>query len=362
MSRFGLMIGLMTAACLACDRADAQYYRFGPGGGVSIQSPFFSLNVPSSSRYYGYRGPHHHGPRGPGIGLYGSSVYGFGTYGPSLVVPPLPPVPSYRSYHYRYPSSSYRYGSSYRPYGYYYSPGISSFHLEIGPDYVGPDIRTSPYDRPDPYAYRGNVITPQQPGEVYSMGRVPVDDVDPVRLADDLRIAAERLRQSLASRPDDADVWLDYLNPDAIIDALNDSDVARSDVDLSALAGNYDGVAGNPQLGSVSTAAGFSRVRSLLRLWLDRQNGFDAGAATSAMPQDGNEQAADASSGGEPATESILEPVDPSESEIPTPLPEPDPNADSTQADVPNDVPDNSPNNVPNGAGEPVEKATRRSL
>ena len=196
-----LVMGLFAFVAGACNHADAQYYhyRFGPWGGVSIRSPFFSLNVPSGPSYYGYR---------------------YGHYGPSIAVPPIPPLPTYRSYHYRYPANPYSFGYSYRPFGYsthpysYYSaPGVSSFYFESRPGYLGPDLGAprSLDGAADPYTYRGNVITPRDGLDPYAVGRAPIEDLDPTRMADDLRMSAERLRQSLASRMDDGDVWLGLL-------------------------------------------------------------------------------------------------------------------------------------------------------
>ena len=74
----------------------------------------------------------------------------------------------------------------------------------------------------------------------------------------------------------------DYLNPDAIIDALDESaDSRERDVDSKAfeeLIVHYDGVAGNPDLRSIATAPGFARTRQLLPLWLEQNSQVDASA------------------------------------------------------------------------------------
>jgi hypothetical protein len=97
--------------------------------------------------------------------------------------------------------------------------------------------------------------------------------MDSDRLADDLRVAAEQLRQSLARRTNDSDVWLQYLNPDMVIDSLDVTKQAEPAGQrmLIELLGHYDGVAENPELRNVSMTPGFDRTRKLLRVWVDRQ-------------------------------------------------------------------------------------------
>ena len=292
------LVGFFAVSVGVQQQAGAQFYRFGPGGSVSINSPFFSLNVPTGPGYLGYR------------------------YGPTIAVPPIPPLPAYRSYHYRYPVNPYRFGYSYRPFGYsthpysyYYSPGVSSFYFESTPGYLGPSLGSSLYlDRvDDPYTYRGNVITPNDGADAYSVGRPPIEDLDPTQIADDLRIAAERLRQSLSLRLDDGDVWLNYLNPDGIIDALDETVSPREQnaslEALEMLIDNYDGVAGNPDLSWIASSSGFALTRQLLPLWLEqaRRGGADE-----------NESQADASQDGSDAN------ADSHPSDVPLPNPEPD--------------------------------------
>lgn len=296
-SRFCVSLGLWVAVVASCDHADAQYYRFGPRGGVSIRSPFFSMDVPSWSPRY---------------------------YGPVVAVPPIAPLPSYRYYGYSY-YPGYSYGYSRPPYGYLAVPGTSGFAIESRPSYAAPGYGN---DVVDPYAYRGNVVKPIDPADPYSAARV---NIDPVRTADELRIAAERLRQSLAARRDDSDVWLDYLRPDAVIDALNETNEAQPELGatLQELLGHYDGVAGNPELRSIATTAGFDQTRRLLRLWLDRQHGGDPAPAEPApadpapadpAPAGG---AADVQPSPDPATDV---------GELPAPKGEPGPDASSVPA------------------------------
>jgi len=297
LSRLGLAAVAMVAVAAGNQHAAGQFYGFGPSSGVSIQTPFFSLNSPS-----GY-GPSYWGPGYRGPGYLSPSYRGLGfpfphDRGPSVGVFPLP---SDRYYEYqRFPSYGYGYGyGDSFGYGYLATPGISSLRIETAPGYFGLTNDSLPHRviPADPYHYRGDVVTPRDPRlpppvGPYSSARAQVDDalasVDPQRFSDELRIAAEQLRQSLLSRRDDGDVWLDYLNPDLIIDALLEADDLSPETfdAIGELLPRYDGVVGNPQLRSVTQTSGFARTRSLLRQWLTRHPtdpaGQDAGETSAA--------------------------------------------------------------------------------
>jgi hypothetical protein len=106
---------------------------------------------------------------------------------------------------------------------------------------------------------------------VYPQATAPQNDLDlssarPVvpaeQLADRLRAAAQQLRRSLSLRRNDADVWLDYLDPDRIVATI---DQGGDGSGLADLLRNYDGVVGNRALASIRTASGFSQTHQLLR-------------------------------------------------------------------------------------------------
>jgi hypothetical protein len=80
-------------------------------------------------------------------------------------------------------------------------------------------------------------------------------------LVDRLVVAAQQLRRSLESRRDDADVWLDYLQPQEIIARVQAGNAPES---LAALLNNYEGVTGNSSLASIWSAAGFRETYDLL--------------------------------------------------------------------------------------------------
>ena len=276
--RLCFAMGVFAAGALASGSASAQFYGLGPSFfGPSFFGP-------------GFHGPGIYGPAAYGPGFYGPGTYGFGASGGVSIQSPffslnVPPSSNHGYYSHRHPGYSRGYGYTYGPYGYGLSPGISGFHLDIGPSHFGDNYESSRYAHPlpDSYAYRGDVISPLGETDAYAAGRLTMD---PVRLSDDLRIAAEQLRQSLVRRADDSDVWLEYLNPDAIINSLLEDDASgAAPLNFAELADHYDGVAGNSELRSISAAPGFARTHALLRHWMQQQNDIEnVESATSPAP------------------------------------------------------------------------------
>lgn len=78
--------------------------------------------------------------------------------------------------------------------------------------------------------------------------------------AEQLRLACAQLSRSLAAR-DDGEVWLEFLAPERIGTWIENGDTEA----LQELLTHYDGVVGNPEYRSVSSARGFASTRSLLR-------------------------------------------------------------------------------------------------
>lgn len=183
----------------------------GPPSSVRVQTPFFSLNIgpggiaPPSYPYYGYR---------------------YQTYRPS------------DSYGYRYESRpGYRHPSDlYRP----------------GPAVVSPVAPSA-----DPGSYGRYQAGPG--------GGLPQVTARPNFSLQELRQAAEALRASLSRRPDDADVWLDYLQPDTIIADVVEGEPSPA---MAALLRRYDGVTMNPDLVAITRLRGFHETRQLLATWL----------------------------------------------------------------------------------------------
>ena len=166
------------------------------------------------------------------------------------------------------------------------------------------------------------------PGAVYEpvLPYPPVEAAAPVvtaqypladtsQLPGRLRSAAARLAQSLSLRRGDADVWLDYLGPDLIVDVI---DRGADPSTLRDLVANYDGVVSNGSLISIRSASGFSETRSLLRQYV---SGAAASAAKPAVPTPP-----------QPPADAPPEP-NPEDSEpVPPPLPVPPP---PTEPDLP---------------------------
>ncbi len=214
----GSVTGLLLVALAT--PADAQIVRIGPYGGVSIRAPFVAVDT---SPWGGAR------VRAPftavDTGVYGGYYpvhprLGYVVPAPAVVYPPVVEVPV--------------------------------------PVYEPVPVQVYP------------------PVEPYSASR-PVGSSDPILLAEQLRAAALQLGESLNRRRDDGDVWLKYLGPGQIVDAVDRRVDPQS---LKSLLANYDGVVGNGQLGSIRAARGFSETRALLRQYIQQ-----GAAPTVAEPQ-----------------------------------------------------------------------------
>ncbi len=221
----GRMTGVICAATLwivMSSHASAQMVRVGPFGGVNVRVPFVSVDVLPFGGGTRVRAPftavdtrlYALGYGGPGYGYYHPGP----VYHPPIYPAPVYPVPVYP--HVVYPDVVY--------------------HERVYPDRI--------------YVEGSNVYPQRQP---YQSTRLSMDG----SLGEQLRDAAQRLAMSLSSRRDDADVWLDYLGPQRIIETI---DQGESPERLSDLLINYQGVVGNPNLSSISRAPGFSLTLELL--------------------------------------------------------------------------------------------------
>ena len=207
-----LVAVVMTAAC------EAQYFGWGPFGGVRVRAPFVSVNV---------------SPYGPvGVRAPFTSVYSYG-YGPVVSyrravvgVPVFPPVPPF----------------------------------------VAPPIAVAPVVRAVPVP-----VYPAVPAVTYAEPSIPVEGYQVTRpsldghVREDLHRAAIKVQYSL-SRRYDSDVWLDYLGPGRIVSSIDNGDPPSS---LRDLITNYDGVVANSSLSPIYRASGFDETRELLRVYVD---------------------------------------------------------------------------------------------
>lgn len=244
---FGAFLSI-AATMFFASSADAQI-RVGRFGGVSVNVPFVGVDVLPFGGGTRVRAPF----TSVNTGLYG---VGYGGYGYRAA-----PITAYRGYSYRgygYPTYGYGYNSYVRPYGYGAVAVPVPVPVPVYPDPYGvePDYvytQPLPVDAPEYYAARPPAETYQSPTSTGS-------------LEDDLRIAADRLARSLLSRRDDADVWMDYLKPDLIVQTI---DQGGSPAELQSLLMNYEGLSGNSQLSSIWVTDGFRQTHRLLRQWVE---------------------------------------------------------------------------------------------
>ncbi|MCA9139091.1 MAG: hypothetical protein KDB00_20100 [Planctomycetales bacterium] len=204
----------------------------GPPSSVRVQTPFFSMNI-----------------------------------GPSAVVPSAIVQPGY-------PIGGYTY-ESYRPrYEYGYSYSVPDRYAD--PAGMPQSYGTRPYE-PQSYAAGNNGLPiPDERYRASSGGGIPEITVPPAASIarypaggfslSTLRRSAESLRESLQRRSDDADVWLDYLQPDTIIADVVEG---RPSDSISILLTRYDGVTQNPDLSPISRLPGFNQIRQQLAMWLE---------------------------------------------------------------------------------------------
>lgn len=202
---------------IACgDIASAQIVRIGGFGGVRVRAPFVSVDVLPYGGGARVRAP---------FTSVNTGAYGYG--------------PVY--YGHRHP----------------YHPPVTIY--DPRPPVAVLPVLPVPAVVPVPA-----VGYPVAPAPVYAQ---PVSPVVAATLSEQLRASAARLAQSLSYRRSDANVWLDYLGPQLIVDAIDRGDDPAS---LRGLVRNYDGVVGNGSLGSIRSASGFSETRALLKQYVSR--------------------------------------------------------------------------------------------
>lgn len=195
--------------------ADAQIVRVGPFGGVRVRAPFVSVDV---------------------------LPYGGGT----RVRAPFTAVDA-------------------GPYG--YPPGFPRAYRTL-PGYRTPPVYPAPVYPVPSYPRSGGYVYPQ-PEDRQQSARPATTSSARTALA----VAAQQLKRNLSARRNDSQVWLDYLQPDRIIDAMKRGESADS---LRNLLGNYDGVVANGGLSSVSNTPGFRETHAWLRALIENRTTADA--------------------------------------------------------------------------------------
>lgn len=228
-----LLVGL-AALTMSAD-AHAQYYY---GRRAVVARPIIPVPPPV---VYGPTAIH----SGPGIFSIQSPFFSF------RVDSSLPPVYGYRSYSpYAYPYPRYRY------------PSVpTTRYLTPAPTYSIPvPVPSEPLYAPGVAGGIPDVTGP----EPYAMSRPIIPSNSLGSSPRTLATAARRLYTALSARPDDGDVWLQYLQPDAVAVA---ADSGRLSNEVLALAQRYEGVTMNPELRWITRLPGFERTRMMLGQW-----------------------------------------------------------------------------------------------
>ena len=233
---YRFLAGTVCTLCLLItSTAEAQWVRVGPFGGVSVRAPFVAVDaVP----WGGAR------VRAPFTSV-NTGVFAY-DYGPWYQ-----PYRPYRSYRYYYPPPVI-------------VEPVPVYPVPVYPEVIVPQVRVVP------------------PATRYEVARPPIT-MAPEQIASHLRSAAGRLQRSLSMRRNDADVWLNYLAPDQIIQTI---DQGGSPESLAKLLLNYDGVVGNRSLVSVRTAGGFADTHRLLRMFVDSGQAAASEAVPAPAPAD----------------------------------------------------------------------------
>jgi hypothetical protein len=237
--RRGLFLAAVClSAVLGASDATAQYYRsFRPYGGVVV---------------------------GPSV--YPGAFYGAPWIAPSVVVAPRAVVGPPATVRIRTPFFALNVGPDV-----YYPPRYPLFDPLYG---YGYDVYRpySAYAVPRVAVPRYRDV-PSLPGKTrgpYSAGAgggIPDLTMQPRFSVGALRDAAESLRITLERRPDDGDIWLDFLRPGLVAAA---ADSGSPTPELAELLPRYDGVTMNPDLRHITRLRGFSQTRQLLSTWLER--------------------------------------------------------------------------------------------
>ncbi|TWT80700.1 hypothetical protein CA13_21460 [Planctomycetes bacterium CA13] len=350
--------GLCLLGTFASD-VSAQRVRIGTFGGVQVRGPFVGVDVApwGAARVRGpfgapfpppflapYPTPYPTTPfTGPGIG------FSYGPYSPyyDRFAPVIPRDYVDREYGYSddgiYPS----YGDpSHRVPGYSY-PEYD--YPDNTPDYNYPnysgDVIASAVPRPGPDfsadypQWAGPVNGSGVPGEAIYPPIYPQGGMNPHVSDTTLARSAAQLVDGLAAMGDEGEGWANYLAPRKIVDWV-DAGSPPSDL-LASLVANYDGVVSNPELGWISTLAGFAETRHQLHLRVDSAASFYSQPSAQT-----------------PSKQTQSQPTERDDSEPSTlPAPEPDP---QTNAGAHNDHEDSLPATDKTGQptlAEPIKPA-----
>jgi len=237
--RFFTVLAVASAAVLIGDseRADAQFYRGPRGRGPIVVAPPIVPMPYLGDPFFGrgiYPPP---GIGGPPSGVRVRTPFFSLNVDPGGYMPPRVYNDPYQSYRPRYdydvPPPSGLYGVAPEAEPYRYRPGV---------DGGVPELTAPP----------AAAVSPQA-GQRFSRGQ--------------LRRSAAMLRAALSVRGEEGQVWLDFLQPEAIVAA---AEGRYFEFDLAEMARRYEGVTTNPDLGHIRTLPGFTTTRDLLAMWANQ--------------------------------------------------------------------------------------------
>jgi hypothetical protein len=260
MSRFsrttiGICTGLLCALAFET-AAQAQLWEIGSGpwGGMRYRGPLLSIDIGGGA------------PPPPAPPIGGNYPYG-------LVPAPVPP------WHYRHDPSQL--SGTVREQERFYHDLDRTHRYRTREERYADDFRDR-YSSGDPFYHsysRSVPVIPAQsrpitsvPGTSYRSdghGRSFVADAE---VADLLRPAANRLLNSL-SRKQDGALWMQHLQPNRIIAAIDQAEFPGS---LTDLVEAYQGVSENPRLVLIAEADGFRDTQRLLSQYVVLQSRFPA--------------------------------------------------------------------------------------
>lgn len=292
---------LIAVSPLGMPNVHSQALRVGPLGGVNVRLPFASVdtlpfglgtrvNAPLASvntGLYGLGRPF--GAYGHRFGAYGHPLggFGFGVFDPYPLgfVDPIPyafvdphrlvPLNPYVDLH---PSGwEFDRGFGHNPYyGDFYSAVPTYSAIPRVPLAVAP-LHSHRRLYHDGLGVAG--------GHRFADSHSGIGAGRPANPRETLAESATRLKRALQRRPDDAQIWLDYLKPDTLIQAAGSADLASVD-GIVELSKNYEGVAGNPQLSSIWSADGFRQTHQALMSRLASSPSPEAAGADDAGTSD----------------------------------------------------------------------------
>ena len=304
------------------------------GGGTAVRAPFTRINTGWYGGYNGlaygglaygrdssHFGAHHDSGDGHYVGGYDGQHFGY----------PIHPSDQHASPHTIYQDAPYDFGY-HRPAFDHHGPGIPIDGLRITPTVPRPVLpqRNSQMDR-------STLVDPIPRAEVARPFTERLHAFDSIYATPDALLQSARtLKRSLLARGNDAEVWLDYLQPDQVIDTIH----TRGDANpLAILLRNYDGLADNAKLSDIASLPGFRRTHQGLRVWVNRH--ANPGRPRQSIPDRGRSNEDASSSRQLPAADSV--PAQPLIQPSLAPLPAPAQKADA----IPQPVPDPTSNTEP---------------